>query len=130
MQAVRSLGDGLSRLTYRLVRVVGSSSLLAAAVVTIMMDWPEAYACSFGPLDSFKVGQSLTTIVDHFGACGGDVVMDRYDGRQGRGVVLCAAPGRDSPGRRLLIVNGRVVAIRQGQGMKEFCSWGRTYRSD
>ena len=77
------------------------------------------------------MGQSLINVVNGFGGCGGDVVMDRYDGRDGRGgVVLCADPGRDSPGRRLLVVDGRIVAIRPGRGVKEFCSWGSSYRSD
>jgi len=53
------------------------SSLIGLAVV----DGRDVRACSYGSLDSFKVGQSMMNVVASFGGCGGDVMMDRDVGR-------------------------------------------------
>lgn len=90
------------------------------------------HACSFGPLDRIKVGDSMNSILsDLSGGCGGSINIRRYEKSfdkplpsgtpSGRAFVVCAEGGRYSEGRRLILIDNKVVYKVKGAGKN--CKW-------
>lgn len=97
--------------------------LLAGLALGVAGD-KTALACSLGPLDYIKTGETAAGVVNKFGGCGGEVIMRRLSSTViPEGVVMCAKPSRDSEGKKVLIVNSYVVAVREGFNENESCSW-------
>jgi len=88
-----------------------------------------ADACVGATIDEWDVGMKLdiNNLIWH---CGEFPQIAPYKGSLGVGSVVCSSAGRDTNGRRALVVDGIIVAIRQGMGMKEYCSWGREPGTD
>ena len=91
-----------------------------------------ARACSFGPLDRIKVGDSMDSILsDLSGGCGGSINISRYVGSSGQPLpygtpsgeafVVCAEGGRYSEGNRLILIGNKVVYKVKGSGKQ--CEW-------
>ena len=90
------------------------------------------HACSFGPLDRIKVGDSMDSILsDLSGGCGGSINIRRYESSfdqplpygtpSGKAFVLCAEGGRYSEGNRLILIGNKVVYKVKGSGKR--CDW-------
>lgn len=111
-------------------RVTILNGLLVAIISCVSALTQRAEACSHGPLDRIVAGEGISAAFRKLGACGGEALISPYNGRHGSGAVLCADPSRDSNGKRVLIINDKVAAVRNGRGNKIFCSWGKKYGSD
>lgn len=98
--------------------------MLLASLLLGVANYKPASACSFGPLDYIKAGETVADVVNKFGGCGGEVIMTRYSSTIiPEGIVMCAKASRDSKGRKILIVDSHVAEIREEMNENEPCSW-------
>ena len=104
-----------------------STSLSIAAIPAL-----PAKACHEGTLDRVKIGMSLHQLFNGGISflCGGSVVITPYVGRQGAGLSFCEPASRISAGRRVLLIDDKVVGIRKGESSSGGCYWGSNYRGD
>ena len=117
----------LPLLILRISLSAASSAFLISSVFS-----SSAFACTAsGALDLVDTGDSLDTLFNKDGSLGKiggcsnqEVQIRRYLKGDIQGYVLCAKPSRDSKGMRILMVNGKVDAIRRGPGFLDRCAWG------
>lgn len=80
-----------------------------------------------GPLDYVDIGDSVESLFIGNGGAHGTLMacspVEVRIGRTSEGYVLCAKAAYESIGRRVLLVNGKVSGIRQGQGLIDQCVW-------
>ena len=90
-----------------------------------------AHACNGGQLDFVKVGDTTEDMFLSYrnnkrvlSECGGPFEVRALGSGE---YVFCQKPdGQDTMAKRLLVVNGVVVAMRGGVGNTSICSWGGT----
>ena len=98
------------------------------AVLGIPLDANNANACWIGVLDNVNIGDTVSSMFDNnrgIVLCGGEFKGARYLGKKGKGYVFCSYRDErmNDTGRRVLVINGTVVASKEGGGNIDRCSW-------
>lgn len=101
---------------------------LFLTVLGIPLDANNANACWKGVFENIEIGDSITSLFDSnqkVGYCGGEFTGTRHIGKEGIGYVFCSYRDErmNDKGRRVLVINGSVVAIKEGGGNIHKCSW-------
>ena len=114
---------------------IASIMLFATAGAISVVLPPPSLACVDTGLTAVEIGHSLDDLLGsgkRVLPCGPyfNIAVSSYWGSLGKGYVLCEGPTRGFRGRRVLIIDGLVKAIKGGVGMAEYCSWGRNRGSD